>query len=140
MKNSFFYILPLLIITTSCGGGGGGSSTPDPIISINPIIDTFTSSTSSVSEGDSITLSWTTTNTISCSGSGDWDGNKIQSGSESLSLSEIKTYSFILTCIGENPQNTVSKTVTVNVYNPLFSIEYENSEKNICLRSPYSFI
>ena len=126
MKNKFFYVLTLLIIITSCGGGGGGgSSSQDPIISINPVIDTFTSSASSISEGDSITLTWSTTNTISCSGSGDWDGNKIQSGSESLSLSEIKTYSFILTCNGENPQNTVSKTVNVNVS------ESNNSSSNI---------
>ena len=126
MKSSLFYVFPILIIITSCGGGGGGgSSSQDPIISINPIIDTFTSSASSISEGDSITLSWSTTNTISCSGSGDWGGNKIQSGSESRTLSEIKTYSFILTCIGENPQNTVSKTVTVNVS------ESNNSSSNI---------
>ena len=87
MKNKFFYVLPILILISSCGGGGGGgSSSSDPIISINPIIDTFTSSSTAISEGDSITLSWTTSNTISCSGSGDWSGDKSQSGTESLTL------------------------------------------------------
>jgi hypothetical protein len=56
MKNKFFYVLPILILISSCGGGGGGgSSSSDPIISINPIIDTFTSSSTAISEGDSIT-------------------------------------------------------------------------------------
>ena len=132
MKNKFFYVLTLLIIIMSCGGGGGSS--PDPIISINPIIDNFTSSASSISEDDTITLSWTTTNTITCSGSGDWDGNKIQSGSESLTLTEVKTYSFILTCTGENPQNTVSKTVAVNVSvsNNSFSSIYSENKDSYC--------
>jgi hypothetical protein len=61
-------------------------------------------------------LSWTTTNAIECSGSGDWEGTKATgSGSETLTLSDVKTYTFTLTCRGESSQNTVSKSVTVEV-------------------------
>ena len=39
----------------------------------------------------------------------------ISSGTESLTLSEVKTYTFTLTCRGEDQNNTVSKTVNVEV-------------------------
>ena len=60
-------ILPLI----SCGGGGGGSSDPEQPSIFNPVINTFTSSSSSIVSGNSVDLSWTTTNAIACSGSGD---------------------------------------------------------------------
>ena len=116
---NYKYFLNFLLIVTliSCGGGGGsGSSDPEPPSIFNPVINTFTSSSSSITSGNSIDLSWTTTNAISCSGSGDWDGVKATgSGSETLTLTDIKTYTFTLTCIGESSQNTVSKSVTVEV-------------------------
>jgi hypothetical protein len=132
MKTKFFYVLPFIILISSCGGGGG-SSTVDPIISINPIIDTFTSSASSISEGDSITLSWTTTNTITCSGSGSWNGNRAQSGTESFTLLEAGAYSYILTCTGENPQNIVSATVNINVSeSDNYSDIYDEDKDSYC--------
>ena len=116
---NYKYFLNFLLIVTliSCGGGGGGgSSDPEPPSIFNPVINTFTSSSSSITSGNSIDLSWTTTNAISCSGSGDWDGAKATgSGSETLTLTDVKTYTFTLTCRGESSQNTVSKSVTVEV-------------------------
>ena len=106
-------ILPLI----SCGaGGGGGSSDPEQPSIFNPVINTFTSSSSSIVSGNSVDLSWTTTNAIGCSGSGDWEGAKATgSGSETLTLTDVKTYTFTLTCRGESSQYTVSKSVTVEV-------------------------
>ena len=113
------YVLNLLLISTlvSCGGGGGGgSSDSEPPSVFNPVINTFTVSPSSIVVGNSVDLSWTTTNAIECTGSGDWDGTKATgSGNETLTLSEVKTYTFTLTCRGESAQNTVSKSVTVEV-------------------------
>ena len=113
------FVLNLLLIITlvSCGGGGGGgSSDPEPPSVFNPVINTFTVSPSSIIVGNSVDLTWTTTNAIECSGSGDWDGTKATgSGNETLTLSEVKTYTFTLTCRGESSQNTVSKSVTVEV-------------------------
>ena len=112
-------VLNLLLISTlvSCGGGGGGgSSDSEPPSVFNPVINTFTVSPSSIVVGNSVDLSWTTTNAIECTGSGDWDGTKATgSGNETLTLSEVKTHSFTLTCRGESAQNTVSKSVSVEV-------------------------
>jgi hypothetical protein len=117
MNYKYFLNFLLIVALISCGGGGGGgSSDPESPSIFNPVINTFTSSSSSITSGNSIDLSWTTTNAISCSGSGDWDGAKATgSGSETLTLTDVKTYTFTLTCRGESSQNTVSKSLTVEV-------------------------
>jgi hypothetical protein len=99
----------------SCGGGGSSSETEPPSV-FNPVINTFEVSASSIIAGSSINLSWTTTNAIECSGDGDWDGLKTTgSGNELLTLTDVKTYTFTLTCRGESPQNTVSQSLSVEV-------------------------
>ena len=116
MKLQNLFSISLLIMLISCGGGGGGGSSDlDQVISINPVINTFTSSSSSITAGNSIDLTWTTTNTITCTASGEWSGSKSLSGSETLILSEVKSYTFTLTCSGEDSQNTTSKSLTVEV-------------------------
>ena len=116
MKLYHLFNTSLLILLISCGGGGGGGSSDlDQVITINPVINTFTSSSSSISSGNAIDLTWTTSNTIACTASGDWSGSKSLSASETLTLSEVKSYTFTLTCSGENPQNTTSKSLSVEV-------------------------
>jgi len=114
-KNIIFTIS--LFIIFSCGGGGGSSPSEIPSI-FNPVINSFSSSSTSISLGSPIDLVWTTTNAIECSGSGDWEGIKsIPSGSETLTLLESKTYIFILTCSGENSDLTVQDSITIDVSN-----------------------
>ena len=116
MKLQNLFNFALLITLISCGGGGGGGSSDlDQPITINPVINTFTSSSSSITAGSSIDLTWNTTNTITCTASGDWSGSKSLSGSETLILPDVKSYTFTLTCSGEDPQNTTSKSITVEV-------------------------
>ena len=130
--------LNLLLIASlvSCGGGGGGgSSNPQSPSIFNPVINTFTASATSIVVGSSVDLSWTTTNAIECSGSGDWEGNKATgSGAETLTLSDVRSYTFTLTCRGEDPQNTVAKSVTVEVsdYNGSGSDIYAEDKSSYC--------
>jgi|ETNmetMinimDraft_22_1059887.scaffolds.fasta_scaffold13097_2 hypothetical protein len=113
---NYLNLLLILSLVSCGGGGGGGSSDPEQPSIFNPIINTFTTSSSSIVSGNSISLSWTTTNAIQCSGSGDWEGTKATgSGTETLTLSDVRSYTFTLTCQGESSQNTVSKSVTVEV-------------------------
>jgi len=117
MNPKNYLTLLLIVPLVSCGGGGGGgSSDPESPSIFNPVINTFTASATSIVAGSSVDLSWTTTNAIECSGSVDWEGNKATgSGSETLTLSDVRSYTFTLTCRGEDPQNTVAKSVTVEV-------------------------
>ena len=109
--------LLLSILLVSCGGGGGGGSTetPNPPSPTNPSITSFLSSSSSILEGESISLNWSSTNANSCSASGDWNGTKSTSGSESIQLSEVKTYTFTLTCSGVSGTTNAVSSINVQV-------------------------
>ena len=132
MKLNILSFLSLTLLISCGGGGGGGSSDPDQTITINPIINSFISSSSSITVGNSVDLTWSTTNTISCSASGDWDGTKSLSGSENLVLSDVKTYTFTLTCRGEDPQNTTSKSIDVEVTSIDSSDIYSEDKPSYC--------
>ena len=132
MKLNILSFLSLTLLISCGGGGGGGSSEPDQTITINPIINSFIASSSSITVGNSVDLTWTTTNTISCSASGDWDGTKSLSGSENLVLSDVKTYTFTLTCRGEDPQNTTSKSIDVEVSSIDSSDIYSEDKPSYC--------
>lgn len=130
MKIARFLIILLLV---SCGGGGGGeSSNLDQTVTINPVINIFTSSSDSIAVSNSVDLTWTTTNTVSCSASGDWNGSKSLSGSENLILSDVKTYTFTLTCRGEDPQNIISKSIDVEVSSINGSDIYSEDKASYC--------
>jgi spore coat protein CotH len=106
-----------LIFTVSCGGGsGGGSTSPSspPTLS-NPSINSFSSSAETIYVNESILLSWASTNSSNCSAGGGWSGQKSTGGSEAIALSEIKTYSFTLTCSGVSGTQDATASVAVNV-------------------------
>ena len=88
------YIIVFIIV--SCGGGSGASSFADN--ASYPSITSFNSSDSSIYVNDSISLSWISINTSSCVANGDWNGSKNTSGTQTITLSEIKSYTFTLTC------------------------------------------
>ncbi|MEZ4104066.1 MAG: G8 domain-containing protein [Candidatus Paceibacterota bacterium] len=92
------------------GTGGDTGTTTDPVIP-TPTLQISASDTT-ISSGDSVTISWSSTNSTSCSASDDWTGVKAVSGSETIrNLTQTKTYT--LACVGEG--GTATKSVTVNV-------------------------
>ena len=113
LKNIYFISFVFIV---SCGGGSGGSSSaPSPTILPNPSINSFSSSAETIYVNESILLSWSTTNSSSCSGSGDWSGQKATSGNETIDPNEIKTYSFALTCTGGIGTQDATTSIAVNV-------------------------
>lgn len=96
---------------TSCTAGGGVNT---------PVINSFTSSASSVTSGNSFTLSWASSNTLSCSpqqgGGTTWStlGTLPTSGSQSLVAPTMNgSLTFQLTCT--NGSTSDVKTVSVTV-------------------------
>lgn len=77
---------------------------------------------SSVSPGGSSTLSWTSTNTTSCTASAGWSGAKATVGSEVISGISIAT-TYTLGCTGTG--GSVSRSVTVNVTVPAPTVQIE---------------
>lgn len=89
-------------MVSACGGGGGGGSgatvgqgggdNPPPTI-------TFSSSDTLVDAGESVTLTWQTSNATSCTASGAWSGSKSISGNEVVGPIE-SNQTFTLSCSG----------------------------------------
>ncbi len=76
---------------------------------------TFTSSSTTVVEGDSAVLSWSAADADSCTAASAWNGAKPVSGTESTgSLTTPQTYD--LSCTGAG--GTVSKSVSITVVPP----------------------
>jgi len=73
---------------------------------------TLTASASSVTSGQSATLTWSSTNATSCTASGGWNGTLATSGSQSTgALTE--SGSFTLTCTGGGGTGTATVSVAV---------------------------
>jgi hypothetical protein len=111
-KRSLVFLLLFLIV--SCGGGGGGSEsdsgtapTPTPAPTLS-----FTSNQTSVNVGESITLTWSSSNTSGCSASGYWTGSKSTSGNESIVIESIGSQTFTLSCSGSGGTTQASVSVS----------------------------
>lgn len=93
MRNIFSYFV-FLILLSSCGGGGS-STPPVPTVSLSP-------SASEVEVGNTVTLTWSSTNATSCNASGSWTGTKGISGSEQITIGIAGPNNFSLSCSGES--------------------------------------
>ena len=115
MKIIFILLSSLLIVSCGGGGGGGGSSAPLPV-SVS-----FSSNIQTIELGDSVTLTWSSSNASSCTASDNWDGkNKSTSGSESFTPGSLGTITLTITCTGSGSSS--SGTVTITVVEPKYDI------------------
>ncbi len=114
IKN-LFIVLTVFIIT-SCGGGGGGSA-------VAAVISSFISSVSSIEIGNSISLTWSSTDATSCSASGGWTGTKGTSGTETVEITQASN-TFSLTCTGDGGASSVS-SVSVEGYRNIVGISVD---------------
>ena len=102
MKKIYSAFLTVIFVS-ACGGGGGGGggggSTPPPPATPPPSIS-ISSDITSGSTGDSITISWSSSNASSCTASGAWEGSKPTSGDEVVPLNSAGNNTFNLSCSG----------------------------------------
>ena len=102
----------LLFVIASCGGGGGGGGSSEPPVLGASI--TLSISDDQIYIGNSVTLTWSTSNASSCSASGSWTGSRALSGSETVTPDTEGQKSFTLTCSNSAGTST-SRTVSTNV-------------------------
>ena len=112
MYRHLYIYFSLLFIIASCGGGGGGGSTPEPPVPGASI--TLSISDDQIYLGNTVTLTWTTSNASSCTASGSWSGSKALSGSETITPDSEGQKSYTLTCSNSAGTST-SRTVSTNV-------------------------
>ena len=138
MNNSYIpKLLALTFLVTSCGGGGGGSSDSNSGSGGNnyapPVINSFTSSEYSIVSGNSVTLSWSSSNASTCAGAGSWGGAKPTNGNETFILSNTGTYEYILTCSDSAGTGSVQASLSITVTsNPSSSDPYEEDKPSYC--------
>ena len=73
----------------------------------------FLANPTSIFQGQSTTLSWTTTYATSCAASGGWSGSKALNGSEVVVPLPPPQVTYTLTCSG--PGGSASDSVTINI-------------------------
>ena len=93
-KNRYLLVLITSFVISSCGGGGASAGP------LAPIINSLSSSSSSIEIGETITLNWSSENSTSCTASGNWQGIKLGTGSEIITISTVGNNIFTLTCNG----------------------------------------
>ena len=75
-----------------------------------------------INEGGSTSLTWTSTNTVSCEAGGDWDGGKSSNSIEPVVISNITTNKvFTLTCKNSKGEEKTSETSVSVSLNPIIN-------------------
>ncbi len=100
----------------NCSGAGGSASDTVSVtvdsVPLNPPSVSLTANTTQVGAGDSVTLSWSSSNADSCLASGDWSGARNTTGSMSVGPLQAES-TFVISCTGDG--GNASDTVDVSV-------------------------
>lgn len=99
----------LFLTITACGGGGSAPSSPAP--NPPPSIDLTASKLLAESE-ETITISWTSSDSNSCNTQNDWSESTLTSANVDVTFNGIGNKTFTLTCYGDGGET--SESVTVN--------------------------
>jgi hypothetical protein len=98
---------------TKLGAGGAASSPPTITISAAP---------TTITVGQSSTLTWSSTNATSCTASGAWSGAQATSGTVGESPTTAGTSTYTLTCNGAGGSANASAALTVNAAAPTVTV------------------
>lgn len=99
--------------TLTCSGVGGDTRRSVTVVVVLPAPPTVSilAQPTSISSGQSSTLTWTSSNDTLCTASGGWTGPQPLNGNTSVSPTSTTVYT--LTCAGAGGSKSMSATVTV---------------------------
>ena len=98
----------------TCTGSGGSASQAATVTMTAPApAVTFSANPSTVKNGATSTLTWSSTNATACTASGGWSGTEATSGSQTTAALTTTTQ-YTLTCTGAGGSASQSATVTVS--------------------------
>jgi hypothetical protein len=99
--------------TLTCSGAGGSAQASTTVTVLPAPTLQLQSSAASVTDGESVTLNWTSTNAQACVASGDWAGAKATAGSESVGpITKDSTFNLSCSGAGGSADKSVAVTVT----------------------------
>jgi uncharacterized protein (TIGR03118 family) len=104
------------LVLAACGGGYGGSSgsmaPPPPTLTISV-------APTSIVQGQSATITWSSSAGSSCTAGGDWSGTVAASGTSTQTPTAVGTATYTLTCAGGGSYGgNVTKSATLTVTAP----------------------
>jgi Subtilase family len=105
--------------TLNCSNAAGSALPGSATLTVTvapgaPPPPTLTVGPSTISLGQPAALSWSSTNAQSCTASGDWNGDKANSGSQQITPTAMGTSTFTLVCSNANgPSAAATATLTV---------------------------
>ncbi|MDO9451268.1 MAG: hypothetical protein Q7J29_00240 [Stagnimonas sp.] len=98
-----------------CQGNNGGEVVITVPVTANPRVApvlNFSTSSTFATQGTTVLLSWNSSNTDSCSATGDWAGAQSTSASANVTVSNVGTNTYNLTCTGAGGSTTKTVFVT----------------------------
>lgn len=102
------------LLVANCGGGSSGSGYSGTSNMLPPATVSVTANPTSVTVGQSATISWTSSPGTTCTASGAWAGALAASGSQSVTPTAAATDTYTLNCTGGSYSNgTGSASLTV---------------------------
>jgi hypothetical protein len=99
--------------TLSCTGPGGSASN-SASLTVNAVGVTISASQTTITVGQSATLTWSSTNATSCTASGAWSGHEGTSGSQSVTPMAAGTQTYSLNCTGPEGSGSNSASLIVD--------------------------
>jgi hypothetical protein len=127
MKKLSLYIISSTFILAGCGGGGsGGGSEPAPVPNNPTPSVSLTANPTSLYVNESLTLTWSSTNSSSCTAGGEWTGEKSVSGEESFTVVKDGQLTFSITCSSSTSSATDDVAVNVKPINQTGKYTYDD--------------
>ena len=131
LVNSSTDVMPTTTTSYKLTASGDSGTTPDTetvSVTVKPCaIDSFTASSTSITEGDKITLNWTTTSVRSVSIPGT-TGALLVDGSTSVTPTADTTYTLTATCTDGSTSPTKSVAIVVTRLPPTANLEADPTE------------
>jgi hypothetical protein len=92
----------------ACTGAAGSASATAVLTVVAAPTVTLSVSPTSITVGQSATLTWSSTNANACTASGGWSGAQATGGNATVTPSAAGTPSYVLTCTGANSSSAMS--------------------------------
>lgn len=127
MKSRILLATVAAVLTACGGGGGGGTAAPTTPVAPAPTV-TLQASSNQLFLGDSVTATWSSTNSSSCSATEGFTGSLGLTGNQVVTPTAIGSVRITVSCTGAG--GTVSATQTVTVADPLPAFNFEIKNKS----------
>ena len=95
------------LVLAACSGGGGSTDSGSAPASTGPVIVSISATPTTLTLGQSTTVTWSASNATSCVASGAWSGTILVAGTQIVTPTAAGTFTYALTCSGATGSTSV---------------------------------